>query len=284
MNVNNVVRGFIPELYTASVYRTLEDNLVMKKIAKAQIDAPIKKFGDTVYFTGLADPTITSYTGTLTPEELKDDQIAMLIDKTETFCFKVEDVDKLMANVDVKGSQTQRAAYNLAKKIDLDVFTNAGDDANAGDDLAVTVTSANVLSTVAELARMLYEQNVEESNIWMVIPPWMMLKLKIAGVSFSINEGINGKGGMKWTDDLGFEVFVTNNLYNSGSQASPVHTILAGSFQAIGFAERMLMTRNIEMEGSRSRQCDGGNVYGYKVIKPKELAVLVATLGAETTI
>ena len=109
MNVNNVTRGFIPELYTAGVYRTLQDHLVMKKVCKAQIDAPIKKMGDTVYFTGLADPTISSYTGTLSAEDLIDDQIAMLIDKTSTFCFKVQDVDKLMAKADTKGSQTQRA-------------------------------------------------------------------------------------------------------------------------------------------------------------------------------
>ena len=48
MNVNNVARGFIPELWDASVYRTLEDNLVLKKICKAPIKAPIKQYGDTV--------------------------------------------------------------------------------------------------------------------------------------------------------------------------------------------------------------------------------------------
>ena len=153
MNVNNVARGFIPELFDASIYRTLEDNLVMKQICKATIKAPIKEAGDTVYFTDLADPTISDYTGTLTAEELKDSQIAMLIDKTKTFAFKVQDVDSLMANVDLKGSQASRAAYNLKDSIEKDVFQNVGTDANAGTALSATITSANVISYVSEMAR-----------------------------------------------------------------------------------------------------------------------------------
>lgn len=284
MNPNNVTRGFVPEIWNAAVLRTLEDNLVMKKVCRAQVDREIQKHGDTVYFTGLADPTITNYTGTLSAEDLKDDQIAMLIDKTKTYCFKVQDVDKLMTNVDTKGSQADRAAYNLKHAIETDVFTNVGADAGAGTALSATITSANVLSYVSELARQLNENNVDEANMWMVIPPWLRLKLKLAGVSFSINEGVNGKGGMYWTQDLGFDVYVTNTVYNSGTQAVPVSTVLAGSYQSIGFADHMLNVRNIEMEGSRAIQVDGGSIYGYRVIKPKELAKGVFTFGAETTI
>jgi hypothetical protein len=284
MNVNNKVRGFIPELFDASIYRTLEDNLVLKKICTAPIKAPIKEYGDTVYFTDLGDPTVSDYTGTLTAEELNDSMIAMLIDKTSTFCFKVRDVDALMANVDLKGSQTQRAAYNIKDNVERTVFRYVGDDANAGTPLTATITSANVLSQVSELARQLYENNVEDSNMWMLIPPWMMLKLKLAGVAFSINEGVNGKGGMFWTKDLGFSVYVTNTVYNAGTQATPVSTVLAGSYQAIGYADKMLKTRNIELSGTRGTQIDGGLIWGYKVIKPRELAKATFTYGAESAI
>lgn len=284
MNVNNVARGFIPELFDASILRTLEDNLVLKQICKAPIKAPIKEMGDTVYFTDLADPTISDYTGSLSAEDLVDGQIAMLIDKTKTFAFKVQDVDRLMANVDLKGSQSQRAAYSLKDAIEKDVFQNIAADANAGATLTATITSANVLSYVSELARQLYDNNVQESNMGMLIPPWMMIKLKLAGVNFSINEGVNGTGGMFWTKDLGFDTFVSNTVYNSGTQAVPVSTVYGFSYQAIGFAENLLTTRNIELSASRAIQIDGGAVYGYKVIKPRELAKGIFTFGAETTI
>lgn len=284
MNNNAVTRGFQPELYDASVYRTLEDNLVLKQICKAPIKAPIKEYGDTVYFTDLADPTITDYAGTLTAEDLKDSQIAMLINKTKTFCYKVQDIDGLMNNLDTKGSQSQRAAYSLKDAVEKDVFTNVGADANAGTALSATITSANVLSYVSELARQLYENNVQDSNMFMLLPPWLMLKLKIAGVNFSINEGVNGKGGMFWTKELGFDAYVTNTVYNAGTQATPISTVLAGSYQSIGYADQMLKTRNIELSASRATQLDGGLIYGYRVIKPKELAKGVFTFGSETTI
>lgn len=284
MNVNNVVRGFIPELYDASIYRTLEDNLVLKKICTAPIKVPIKEYGDTVYFTDLADPTVTAYTGTLTAEDLIDSQIAMLIDKTSTFCFKVQDVDALMANVDVKGSQTDRAAYAIRDAMEKTVFQNVGAYANAGTALTATVTSANAISNLGALAQQLYENNVQENNMWLLLPPWYMIKLKEAGIAFEINEGLNGKGGMFWSKDLGFDTYVSNTVYNSGTQASPVSTILGGSYQAIGFAEKQLKTRSIELSGSRATQLDGGLIWGYKVIKGKELAKLTATWAAETAI
>lgn len=284
MNTNNVTRGFIPELYDASVMRTLEDNLVMKKICTAKIKAPIKEYGDTVYFTDLGDPTITDYTGTISHEELQDSQIAMLIDKTKTFAFKVRDVDALMTNIDTKGSQTQRAAYNLKDNIEKDFFQNVGSEANAGSALSATITSANVLSNVSLLAQQLYDQNVTEDNMWMVIPPWMQIKLKLAGIAFSINEGINGKGGMQWTKDLGFDVYVTNTVYNSGTAAAPVSTVLAGTYQAIGYADHQLKTRSMELQSTRAVGVDGGVIYGYKLIKPKELAKGVFSFGSETAI
>jgi hypothetical protein len=284
MNVNNVTRGFIPELFDASVYRTLEDNLVLKKICTAPIKVPIKDAGDTVYFTDLGDPTISDYTGTLTAEELNDSQIAMLIDKTKTFAFKVQDVDALMTNLDLKGSQTQRAGYNLADAVERLVFSTVGALANAGAAGAVTVTTANCLSAVAAVAQQLYENNVKDNNLWLLLPPWMKVKLELAGIKFQINNGVNGTGGMFWTQDLGFSTFITNTVYNSGTQASPVSTILGGSYQAIGYADKQLKTRNIELSGSRAIQVDGGLIFGYRCIKPKELAASVMTFGAETAI
>lgn len=284
MNTNAVTRGFQPELYDASVYRTLEDNLVLKQICKAPIKAPIKEYGDTVYFTDLGEPTISDYSGTITHEALQDSMIAMLIDKTKTFAFKVEDVDSLMNNLDTKGSQSSRAAYQLKDKIEREIFQNIGSSANAGAALSGTITSANVLSKVSELAQQLYENNVDDSNMWMIIPPWVQIKLKLAGIAFEINNGINGKGGLQWTKDLGFSVFVTNTCYNSGTQAAPVSTILAGSYQSIGFADKQLSTRSIELPTTRAIGIDGGLIYGSKCIKSRELGKSVFTFAAETAI
>jgi hypothetical protein len=284
MNTNNVTRGFIPELWDASILRTLEDNLIMKKICAATIKAPIKEYGDTVYFNDLGDPTITDYTGTITHEDLVDSQIAMLINKTKTYAFTVRDVDAVMTNLDTKGSQTQRSAYNLKENIEKDFFENVGADANAGTAVTATITSANVISKISLLAQRLYDNNVNQSNMWMALPPWLRIVMEMAGIKFEINNGINGTGGMAWTKQLGFDCYVSNTIYNSGTADAPVSTVLAGTYQAIGYADHMLKTRSIELPTTRAIGIDGGIVYGYKLIKAKELAKGIFSQGAETTI
>lgn len=278
---NNVAKGFIPEIWDASIIRTLEDNLVMKKIVRGVSVTAGKGKGDTVYFSSLADPSINAYTGTITHESLVDDQIAMLLDKEALFAFKVADEDSLMANVDLKGSQASRAAYKLKETVEREVFQNIYTSAAAGTTTA-TITSANVISSIGEVANALAEQNVSQDNMWIVIPPWLRLKLQLAGIGFSVNEGLNGKGSMAWTNELGFDVYVTNTIYNSAT--TPTTQVLAGSYQAIGYADIQVPTRKLVLEGSRAVGIDGGLIYGYKVIKPKELALGAFTYAVETTI
>lgn len=286
MASTKIATAFIPELYDAVVLRTLEDNLVLKEICKAPIKSPIKQYGDTVYFGDLADPTITSNSmDSLSPEDLQDSQIAMLIDSTETFCYKVRDIDQMMANVDLKGSQAQRAGYSLRDKVERGIFQTIGDNANAGATLTATITPANIISYIGELFLQLEDNNVSPENAWALLPPWCRLYLKEAGVSFEINNGIHGTGGMAWTDELGTgRVYVTNTVYNAGTQATPISTVLAGSYQAIGYADMLVPTRDIELAGSRATQLDGGLIFGKKLILPKQLAKGVWTKGATTTI
>jgi len=284
MNVNNTNRGFIPEIWDAKVYRTIEDNMILEQIAKAPIVKAAATPGETVYFTEIEDPTIRTYEGTLTSEDPKDSQLMMTIDQTRTFTFNSNDLDQLMANADIEGSQTQRAGYNLANTIEKYVLRYAADEANAGTALTATVTSANVISTIQEVARQLKDNNVMEKNMFIAIPPWLALKLRMAGIVFSINQGLNGTGGMAWTKDLGFTVHETNTLYNSGTAASPITVVIGGSYQALGFQKIQLPTRVIPLSTTRKSQIDGGAAFGFKAIKPRELCKLTATFGAETTI
>ena len=278
---NANAQSFIPEIWDAHVLRTLEDNLVAKKICNLKPTAEIRGAGDTIYFNGLADPTINTYTGTVSYETLVDSQIALLINKQVYYGFDVTDPEEAMSNVGLKGSQSDRAGYVLQKAIDTDIFTNY---ANAGLASSATVTSATALGFFAETARKLYEQNVQDSNIWMVIPPWLRLKLKLAGIAFQIDTGISGTGGMAWTNELGFDIFVTNNLYYSGTLASPVTHCMAGSYQAIGFAEKLMKSESLRAEVAFATHIRGLAIYGHKVIKPNELVDAVATYAAETAI
>lgn len=271
--------NFVPKIWAATILRTLEDNLVATKVCNTQWTGEIKKKGDAVYFNGLADPTIAAYTGAdISYENLQDSRVTLLVDQANYFAFKVGDIEKVQAELDMKGSQAQRAAYGLKKAIDTYIM---GLYAGAGNDVgSVTVTSANVLSTVGTYAKKLAENNVPESDMWITLPPWMKLKLQLAGVKFGIKNGVNGMGKTPWTDELGFDLYITNQVNNNGT----VYNAMAGSKNAIAFAHQITDTEELRLTTTFDTAVRGLDVFGAKIIKPLELVKGALTEGSETTI
>lgn len=274
--------NFKPQIWTATILRTLEDNLIGTKICTEKFTGELKKAGDTVYFPGLADPTISSYTGTVTYEELQDAGVQLKVEQQDYFAFKVDDIETAQVNIDAKGSQASRAAYKLKQSADTYIMKFYPQAGILGTD--ATITTANILSKFGELTQKLMEANVYDKNIWCVIPPWVKIKLELAGIKFSINNGINGTGGMAWTDQLGYDLFVTNQVVNSGTAAVPISQIMAGSYNSIAFANQINETENLRLESTFADAVRGLHVYDAKIIKPKEVATVAWTFGAESAI
>jgi len=276
------ISNFIPQIWSTKILRTLEDNLVGKRICTLESEGEIKKFGDTVIFNGLADPTISSYSGSsISYEALQDASVVLQINQQDYFAFKIGDIEKAQANVDIKGSQADRAAYKLQQSADTDIV---GLYAQAGLTSSGTITSANIFSKVGEVQQSLAQNNVSDSDMWMVIPPWIRLKLELAGVKFQIANGVNGTGGMAWTDALGFDIYVTNQVANTGTVATPISKVMAGSYNSIAFASQIMETEAIRLESTFDTGVRGLHVYGAKVIQPNLLHTATFTYSAETTI
>ena len=281
-NVN--ADAFIPEIWDAAVYRTLEDNLVARKICK-NYSNKVKQAGDTIHFNGLADPAVSAYAGTVSYENLVSGRVSLLVDRQYYYGFDVTDIEETMANVDLKGSQAERAGYALKKECDTYIMSLYS-QADSGNVVTADTScdTATIFSDIGALKQKLAEQNVSENDMWCVIPPWVQLKMELAGIKFSINEGINGKGGMQWTKVLGLDTFVTNQVYNSGTAAAPVSYVMAGSYNAIGYAEALMKSEAMRAETAFATHVRGLHVYGAKCLKPKELAYCALTYSAETAI
>lgn len=281
-NVN--ADAFIPQIWDTSIQRTLEDNLVALKISRTRPRKGATKSGDTVYFNGLADPTVSDYTGSITYEALDSGTVALLIDQQKSYSFKVTDPEQAMANVDLKGSQTSRAAYQLKKSVDTYIM-GLYDQADTGNVITdATCDSATILSDVSGSVRKLEEQNVMEGQMWMTIPPWVKEKLILAGVVFQINTGTNETGIMAWANYLGIDMFVTNQVVNLGSVAAPQSQCMFGAYDAIVYDNVLEKSRMMELPDSFDYGCSGLTVFGAKVIRPKELGVMNLTYAAETAI
>lgn len=264
----------IPELWNVAMIHEMEKAQVYGKIARHPIDAPIKKMGDTVHFSGIGDITIGSYTGgDITMQNLSDAGITMVIDTADYFDFWVDDVDAIQSNAALMKEATHKAAYKMKDKADLAIYTAmVAGAALVGPTDTIEVTSA--ISNIAEMDLLLREAEIPEGQRWLTMPHWMGTKLLLAGVYHAedLKGNING--------------FVTNilgpDLYESGNNAAT--KVLAGSYDAVAFAEQIVNTEAFKPEKRFGDALKGLHVYGIKVVKPNELAVGTLTEAAEALI
>lgn len=264
----------IEKVISAEIMRTNEDNLLANRICNTSFVGDIKNRGDSVTFVGLNDPEVYDYNGTVTYEDVSDTAITLEIDQDKAFSFKVADLDALRSSLGLKDSQAKRASYNLKKEVDAYVFSLHGD---SGVTLpAKEVTPANVLQLIGEAKEHLEKQNVQDGRIWIVVPPFIKTKLMLAGIKFQINNGVNGSGAIGFTDELGCDIFVSNQL----EARDDTVFMMAGSYSAIAYAEQLLDVQYIDrLENSFDSAVRGRIVFGAMVVKPQELVTIPVTDG-----
>lgn len=275
---------FVPAIWSRKIQRVNHANLIAMKICSREPEGEIKKQGDTVYFSGLAKPTINTYTGSITYETLNDAGVTMVIDQADYFAFKVGDIQKAQAAVDLKGSQAVEAAYGLRQKADTFVMGKYAEALRQITD--TSCDSATILSVIGKAKQYLAEVDIMENDMWIAIPPWVQLKLELAGIKFQINNGLDGKGegGMAWAKVLGFDVYVTNQVVNTGSLIAPVSECIAGAYNSIVYADQIVETEDIRLEGSFDTAVRGLHVYGGKVVRPDHIVRVTLTYVDETAI
>mgnify|MGYP003302815807 CR=1 FL=1 len=258
----------IEKVISAEIMRTNEDNLLANRICNTSFVGDIKNRGDSVTFVGLNDPAVYDYEGTVNYEDIQDSATVLRIDQDKAFSFKVADLEALRSSLGLKDSQAKRASYNLKKEVDAYVF-GLYEQADNYFEEAKSVTPANVLQLIGEVKEMLETKNVQDGRIWIVVPPFVKTKLMLAGIKFQINNGVNGSGTIGFTDELGCDLYVSNQLATEDN--GTVH-LMAGSYSAIAYAEQVLDIQYIDrLENSFDSAVRGRIVFGAKVIKPEEL-------------
>ena len=276
----SVIDAFIPQIWDGKILLTLRKSLIALQICDKKPQGEIKKKGAVVHFTGMQRPTISKYTGTITYETLKSGDVPLTIDQYDDFAFEVDDIKEAQASVELEDSSASEAAYGLRDTADqyvLGMYGQAGLTAVTD----ATLDSATVLSSIGLMSQRLDEVNVPNERKWIVIPPWVKLKLQLAGIKFGIKQGIKGATGLQWTDELGFDLYVSNNLASGGAGNTKC---LGGSKNCIVYAEQILETEAIRLESKFATGVRGLHVYGAKVVRPNELVVGDFTYAAETAI
>ena len=305
----NVSGSFIPTLWSAKLNQKFYKSTVFGEIANTSYEGEISGLGDKVVINNRPDITISDYqVGTsLSYQVPAPSTVELPIDRAKYFAFNVNDVVEHQSQPKLMDMFSDDAAMQMKIAIDTSVLlgtatkqgiwndvpaANQGATAGAisgGYNLGtanapITLTASNVLATLTALAGVLDEQNIPETERWLLIDPLtrqILMQSNLAQAQFMGDDKSmvrNGKIGM--IDR--FTVYVTNNLpkaaatqdYFGAAAAGTAkrRLIMAGHKSAVTFASQMTKMETVRNPSDFGDYVRGLNVYGYKTIIPTGLA------------
>lgn len=276
------ITNFIPEVWSASILEALRAKLVFPSLCNRDYEGDIREAGDTVHITGYDDVTVKKYTrGTnITVDAVTDaNKGTLTIDQSDYFAFKVNDLDKVQAKVDLTGNFTNSAAYNMALNVEKYISGLMDKAATAPAKTISVTTPSDAYLAVVEARKQLDKQNVPTEGRWIVVSPdFYALLLQdsrfIEGTEAGHNTLLNGVVGSV----SGFTVVESNNVPTVSGKPSK-QSIIAGTNAATTFAQQVNKVEAMRMQDDFADMVRGLDLYGGLVVRPECLTKVVLTLG-----
>lgn len=277
------ISNFIPEIWSAELLVTLEKSLVYAApgVVNRDYEGEIADAGDTVHITGLADPTVGTYTPhtDITIEDVDDNTLALAIDQSKYFAFEVDDVEQRQARGPLLDKQAKRAAYKLRDVADQFVAGLMLAGVAAANKVAqAAYTKTTAYEALVDLSVILDQNDVPEENRWVIVTPAFhgLLRKDDRFVAAGDAQGAATRANGVVGEAAGFTVRKSNNAPTTTGTGK---AIMAGYDGATSYAEQINKTEAVRMEKRFADLVKGLHLYGGKVIRPTALAMLDATIG-----
>ena len=308
--------NFTPEIFSQKVLKFFRRASVVEDITNTDYAGEIENFGDTVRI--IKEPTITVSTyargKTVSPQDLADDQITMVVDQANAFAFKIDDIEERQSHVNFEALATSSGAYALKRKYDAIVLdamaTNAGLTGEAGASVdqisgigtlaapldigGATSPGDTAVNTMMAMAESLDNQSVPEENRWFVAPPAFYKHLFSAGSKFAevqvtgdatspLRNGLVSLGNI-----AGFQCYKSTALVSNGGVDQVTLTglatdgtenaIMAGHMSSTATASHIAKTEVVRSTDTFSDIIRGLHVFGSKVLRPEAIALGIVSL------
>ncbi|HET9499497.1 MAG TPA: P22 phage major capsid protein family protein [Marmoricola sp.] len=281
------ISNFRPTIWSASLLTNLRDQLVYGGLCNRNYEGDIANAGDKVNITSFTDPSTRAYTknGTISWDLLTDATQQLVIDQSDYFAFKVDDIDRRQALGGFIEETTLGAAYNLAADSDTYVagLMSAGAGTDLGDDAISTATGAYDL--LVELRTALTRSKTPSMGRWVVVPPEMYAKLlqddrfiraDASGTTSGLRNGQVGRAA-------GFDVIESNTVPDAdadgaGTGTALEYTVIAGHAMATTFAQQISKVKAVDLQDTFGEGVKGLHLYGAKVVRGDQLAKATVTV------
>jgi len=281
MSVNN----FKPTIWTAYLIESLKKVHVFASVANRQLEREITAFGEAIKINQIAALSTASYTEnstSITPSTLVDSQSVLSIDQQDYVAFKVDDVDKAQAKGNLLEAGMMESVYAINNTADAylaGLYADAGIAQNSSSS-PVDMTSLNVEDEILSVAEQMDDANIPRAGRFGVIPPWILHKLVLAGVSSLTDNVDTWKNGFVGRFG-GFDLLVSTNVSKNSSSWDITRALFGIRGQSWAYAEQLLKTEAFRQESYFSDAIKMLHVYGGKFIRPDMTCVLYADKTAE---
>lgn len=295
---------FIPAVWSSKLNVKFYANTTFGDVSNTSWEGDIKNMGDKVIINNVPSISINAYTvgQSLTYEVPTPDTIELQVDKGFYFGVNVSDVLEYQAQPNLMDMFTTDAANQMKIKVDRECFAgtfqgaaaaNVGATAgaltgayNLGTDLApldYTVSGTEILKTITAMSSVLDEQNVPESDRFLILTPYErqllmsspLAQAYVTGDAQSILR--NGKIGR--IDR--FDIYVSNLMpvaavakdFAGATLTSAIkrHAIIAGHKSALTFASQINKVESIPNPNDFGTLVRGLMIYGRKTVKAEAL-------------
>lgn len=276
------VQNFVPEIWGAALLQSLRDRLVYGQagVINRNYEGEISQAGDTVHITAFGDPAVREYTKneSISWDLLDSTQQSLVVDQADYFAFKVDDIDRRQAMAGFVEESTTGASHNLAAKTDT-YLANLMSSAATGDGNlgAVEVAAArDAYNLLLKLRTRLTRTNTPDEGRFVIVPPELygvllrddrFVRADAAGTTEGLRNGSVGRAA-------GFDVIEGTRVPESAG----AYRILAGHGVATTYAEQIVSTEAMRLEGSFGDGVRGLHLYGGEVIRPDQIAAADVTI------
>ena len=264
--------NFKQTFWSKHIQHELEKRTILADFCNKQFQGEAK-FGNQVKILGVGKPSIGNYTGADigAPETVQDTSVMLLIDKAKYFNFGVDDVDKAQSVPGLMEALMKEATRAMALEVDTHIASLA---VNAGASSATTqINSAAAAKTAVDAGILKLRENdvAIDDEVVMELPPFVYQLLKDKYIELdTTNSEMMKKGIVGYYDNV--RVRVSNNLYNDTVD----YYAMIRTKNAIAYVNQIDKVEAYRPEGLFNDAVKGLNVFGAKVVRPKELYVIKA--------
>lgn len=276
-----------PEIWSTTLLQARDAKTVAVQNSWRNFDGDIKKAGDKVHVAGLSGATIKDLptSGVIdAAEDIVDESMEIVVDQKKYINFKVNDLDAMQSHIDAKNPVMQKTGNNYAANQDKFIYSKALDGVPTGNIVSLSSASAtNILAKIGYISALLKSNNAD-GNIMAELHPFvyqLIWQAIVANGNPNNDTLVNGfRGNLN-----GIDVYEAPLIpcTSDAAGATPVNPGTASAYyqcvfrtqEAIAFAEQKAIDfEPYRVELGFADGLKGYGVYGAKVTRPSELAIL----------